>query len=336
MSQMIPASPSTPLVSQHIVNYENIYKLATKEDSSHIHKILGGIVLLNYGYRYLHYIMYGNMNFKTNIDLYILFLHGILSISSLIFHISHVRNPQQPMIYPEYRMHSILFALRSVLCCLVHYYDYHYKNIIVICALTLVSADMITMHYNPYYDPFYNKKNLPGNGKTMRNMPFDKSVSSEDRQLITYMHSYHQIGATLYMFGNIDMAFSPMFAIQLAAFLMTLVRKGIINGKVWHSVYSLSLWINYILFTSISPSYFFLISTNLHIHTSIVFRYKIHKYIGWAFHFLCIICYKEGGYAEKIDHIILDNYSTEWYFFIRFFTIMVYSFLFYKYRVIFM
>ena len=37
-----------------------------------------------------------------------LVMHGALSCSSLLFHISATRNPVKPIIYPEFRMHSIL------------------------------------------------------------------------------------------------------------------------------------------------------------------------------------------------------------------------------------
>jgi len=38
-----------------------------------------------------------------------------------------------------------------------------------------------------------------------------------------------QILATLFMLGNINTSFTPLLAIQLAAFLMTLVIKSIIG-----------------------------------------------------------------------------------------------------------
>ena len=38
-----------------------------------------------------------------------------------------------------------------------------------------------------------------------------------------------------------DAAFAPLLAIQLAAFLMTLVRKGLISTTTWHVAYTASL-----------------------------------------------------------------------------------------------
>ena len=310
------------------VNTENIYKLNTKEDSLYLHKILGVIVLINFVYRYIYFYSNGHMNFKNNWDLYILFLHGLLSVSSLVFHIPKLRNPLQPMIYPEYRLHSIVFALRSVICCIVYYFyisnNYNYKFIIVVCGSTMVAADIITLWFNP----------SGKNGSTMRNMPFDKSISIEDQNKITFMHSYSQIGATLFMFGNIETAFSPLFAIQIAAVLMTMVRKGIIDAYMWHLMYSLCLWINYIFFTSITPGCFVLFQTVFNLHYYIVFPYRINKYLAWLSHFTFIILYKEFGYENLINGVVLDNYNKEWYWFIRGFIITIYCILFYRYRVL--
>jgi hypothetical protein len=90
---------------------------------------------------------------------------------------------------------------------------------------------------------------------TMRNMPFDKTVDKELQLRITRMQSAQQIGATLYMLGNLDSCFSPILAIQIAAFLMTLVRKNIIDSTAWHTVYNLSLWINVFCFWSLPLEY---------------------------------------------------------------------------------
>jgi len=95
----------------------------------------------------------------------------------------------------------------------------------------------------------------PSKSTTMRDMPFDKTVGEDLQRKITRMQSAQQIGAMLYMFGNLDACFSPMFAIQLAAFLMTMVRKNIIDSTAWHSLYNMSLWINIFCFWSLPLEY---------------------------------------------------------------------------------
>ena len=117
------------------INYENLHKLNTKEDSTYLHKYLGGICLCNFVYRFGIYFIYGNMNLNNNFALTLIGTHGLLSISSLIFHIPSIRNPSKPMIYPEFRLHSIIFAIRSVFICYQYYYQhcpiYYYLNSLI-------------------------------------------------------------------------------------------------------------------------------------------------------------------------------------------------------------
>lgn len=302
---------------------ENLYKLMTKEDPLHFHKILGGIVLANYLYRYTCFFFYGHMNFsKSHWDTALLAVHGLLSVSSLAFHISGVRNPQQPMIYPEYRLHSILFALRSVACCLLAIWQYHYVYTMAVCGSTLMLADLITTYYNP----------VGNNGSTMRNMPFDKSIPLEEQNQIVSMQSASQIGATLFMFGNAETAFSPMLAIQLAALLMTLVRKSIIDAYMWHFVYSLSLWINNVLFYSATPGFFVMFLAIYNLHYYVVFPYRINKYVAWIFHFTLIALYKETGVENRVNTFVLPEYAEQWHWFMGEFIAAVYVWLFYCYR----
>ena len=114
------------------------------------------------------------MQLQNNTSMILLVAHGLLSSSSMIFHISNVRNPKSPMIYPEYRLHSILFAMRSVLCCFMCYFQMNVLYKIVICYLTMISSDIIT----------YNYKHL-NNGSTMKSMPFDDLITIENQQQIT-------------------------------------------------------------------------------------------------------------------------------------------------------
>ena len=224
--------------------YHNLPKLATKEDPLHIHKILGIICLINYGYRYYLLFTGGTMDLDNQTAIILLGCHAALSTSSLVFHIPSVRNPKAPMIYPEYRLHSIIFVWRSVVCFLLTYYGADTAYRFATCIATMVLADTITSQFSTT-----NKTT------TMRNMPFDNRVDKELQLRITRMQSAQQIGATLYMFGNLDACFSPMFAIQFAAFLMTMVRKNIINSTAWHTLYNMSLWINVFCFWSLPLEY---------------------------------------------------------------------------------
>ena len=79
-----------------MLKVQNIHKLSTREDAYNIHKTLGIACFLNFVYRYTHFFIYGNMGLENHA--WTLVMHGALSCSSLIFHISATRNTVKPII----------------------------------------------------------------------------------------------------------------------------------------------------------------------------------------------------------------------------------------------
>jgi len=206
----------------------HIVKLFTKDDYGNVHKTLGLLVLIHYVYRIHQWLTKGVLTFTTDRSLYTaVLLHGLLSYSSLIFHLPAARNPKAPMIYPEFRLHSIIFATRSLACMLLAHSP---AKRAAVCMFTMASADYTTHVYK-------------NNASTMRGMPFPDYITPSIITLLNYFYSVCQVFATLEVLmrdapGN---AFMVMFPIQLAAFLMTCVRKGIITAGGWHLCYTLSL-----------------------------------------------------------------------------------------------
>lgn len=245
---------------------KNLYKLITKEDKFHIHKFLGIFSLTNYIYRYYLLLFYGSFYLNTKTDLCIVAVHGLLSLSSLIFHIPQKRHASLPMIYPEFRLHSIVFAMRSIFCCFIDFYSKNILYKILICFLTMYFADVISE----------NSKNT-----TMRAMPYCETMEENHKYRITKFHSKQQITATLFMLINIDSAFSPLFAIQIAAFLMTLVRKNIIKPNTWHLLYSWSLMINIFILKTIPLSQIISLNIGIFFFRTLRMKLKINKFLGW-------------------------------------------------------
>ena len=321
-----PVAVAPAPIQDNTKRFYRFYKLVTHEDNFHIHKILGMVALGNFFYRYICYWRYGSMFLDNPQGIYTVGLHGLLSISSLLFHIPNVRNALQPMIYPEFRMHSILFAMRSVVCCFIHYHKLSYMYLILTCMSTFAFADIISWYYRGANKP---------HDTTMRSMPFPDHFPLHNQEQIKKMHSYFQIGATLFMLCNINTAFSPILAIQLAALLMTLVRKNIITSHMWHSIYSLTLWINYILLPTITPAQFFLIQTLFNIHYFVVFRYRINKYLAWLVQFSLAHWYLQH-YETVINRFVLENYQESYNILIKVVVLGIYLLLFFKYRILFM
>jgi hypothetical protein len=254
-----------------VLNLKNLFKLITHEDNLHIHKIIGVSCLINFIYQFYHLISYSYLPLATSRKRnYILALHGLLSLSSFIFHVPKNRHKGLPMIYKEFRLHSIVFALRSVFCALVYSLELNnasFVNIFIV-NLTMILADLSTSYYGV-------------ETKTMRGMPFGDNIDEDDKKAVTRMHSEQQFSATIYMLISIQTAFVPLVAIQIAAFLMTLVRKSIIKELDWHRLYALSLWICvFVLKTMNFYEYLFLVFASFYVHWLRI-NVGINKYIVW-------------------------------------------------------
>jgi cytochrome b involved in lipid metabolism len=102
-----------------------IKKLFSKEDKNFVHKTFGFLVLCSYMYRYFYvFPTTGSLGIDgSNFDLVTLFLHFMLSFSSMIFHVVERRILSNPLIiYQEYRLHAIVFTLRAILVSLFGLY----------------------------------------------------------------------------------------------------------------------------------------------------------------------------------------------------------------------
>ena len=282
-----------------MVQWENFHKLVTKEDPMHLHKLLGTFCLVHFAYRYAMLFTTGSMQLHRLPDLYMVSLHGVLSVSSLVFHIPGVRNPSKPMIYPEFRAHSILFAMRSVIACWLHYYRVHCGWNMLLSFHALFFADLITGFYRVHgaHGPL-------AKSSTMRSMPFGRDVPKEDQQSIVSMQSRMQIGATLYTLVNMDAAFSPLLAIQLAALLMTMVRKSILSAKTWHLIYSLSLWLNYELLVQFTPGQLVIFTAIYNWHHRVFFPWRVSKYLAWTGNYLVYLAWTESGWNAQTDVLL--------------------------------
>ena len=211
--------------------------LFTPQDTGNIHKTLGAAALGHYVWRFGSFVANGSMGFESGASpIMWIALHALLSGTSLIFIIPTVRSTKSPMIWPEFRLHSILFAFRSLtamtlLCAGLSTPATRLATVMG----TLALADLTTRHYSE-------------SKTTMRDMPFPDWMSSQARSAVNMYYSVSQVFATLVVLLQPDLSrlFLVLFPIQLAAFLMTLVRKGMLTPAGWHALYALSLGLNYV------------------------------------------------------------------------------------------
>lgn len=246
---------------------QNIHKLVTYEDRFHLHKSLGILCLINFTYRYYRFIIKGDMNFHNDYDIFLtISIHLLLGITSLIFRISSLRHTKLRIIYPELRLHNILFTLRSLVCFLFCYYNFHISYRFLTCLMTSILADIIS---------YFLKQ-----GTTIRDVVFYDGMSERSIKRERLEYSDAQLGATIIMLGSCDMIFGTLLPIQIAPFTMTLVKKGIIGGKFSHLIYSYCLLINYILPVYNTP-YVIKFGLMKIIASYMRFKYNINKYIMW-------------------------------------------------------
>jgi NAD(P)H-flavin reductase/lipid-A-disaccharide synthase-like uncharacterized protein len=236
-------------------NKTKISKLITHEDKFHIHKTMGLVSLLNYFYLLFDCFYSGATADMTlrSVDggfIGLTWVHSILSLSALQFLIPRTRTGILPMIWQEFRAHSIVFAVRSFLIINVLYFLFHHSDDsertlsptaialrLAIVLLAMKLADVSTEYLRE------NKKET-----TTATMPYWSDCPAAFQSAIKYFYTHSQFMATVVcLFGKIPYVLAVAFPIQIASFLMTLVRKNIISAFWYHVFYGGSLLIVYLI-----------------------------------------------------------------------------------------
>lgn len=216
--------------------------LITEHDYLHIHKYLGIGCLVHYGYRFWLKFNYGEMFISNNY--YMPLVHLGLSLSSFIFKVPLIRYQNKTIIWKELQLHNIIFTSRSVFMIyhsLLLNNPYFSNNFYYLSRLGII----LSHHYlaDKITDKYQNKSLT-----TTRDIIYN-SNNTYLIKLNKYFYGISQLVATtsLLLSKNPETGYLIMFPIQLSAFLMTLVRKGIISNNGWHYLYSLSLLLPYLL-----------------------------------------------------------------------------------------
>lgn len=209
-------------------------KLFTKEDYPHqifgVHKMLGIACLLHYIFRFLLVPFKDDMWFTSSWQtLLLLGMHLTLSLSSLIFKLPKKRILEGSRIWPEYRLHSIIFACRSLACMALIWVEqrlelapvYEANALIVIC--TLIAADVASA-------------SVDARSSTIRELDAPPAMQ--------YFFSVMQFQATagcLIGVRRYSTQFVYVWIIQFTAFLMTLRRKNLAKHSPLVVIYGMML-----------------------------------------------------------------------------------------------
>mmetsp|Transcript_90742 Transcript_90742/g.142502 ORF Transcript_90742/g.142502 Transcript_90742/m.142502 type:complete len:356 (+) Transcript_90742:80-1147(+) len=201
--------------------------LFTHEDRFFIHKTLGVSCLLNFLYR-LTQAGSKDMAFGQDIgSLMWVLAHLMLSLTSLIFKIPVKRIRDGSRIWPEYRLHSIIFAWRSIAGLVLLWFETkfnsgpYYSISVAIVFATMAMADMVNHAY---------RDNHSTTVRDMDTSPFMK-----------YFFSFSQIHGTTYCLVGLrrwTTQFVIVWVVQFTAFMMTLRRKNIFSHTTWVLIYA--------------------------------------------------------------------------------------------------
>eukprot|EP00980_Cylindrotheca_fusiformis_P005570 scaffold1183_cov114-Cylindrotheca_fusiformis.AAC.3 len=222
-------------------------KLITDHDPYHIHKILGVLTLLHYLYRFVLLFQYGTAFPQSEPKSHAVagvVLHGLLSWSSLLLPLPAKRNFNKPMIWPEFRLHSITFASRHVVTTLITLLDLWPNNTNSTVPEALARAVVVlgTVQAAKIISNKYGDREK----RTTNAMPYPSSVSSAQQASIKKQYALSQFSATtICMINDPSMTFAPLLGIQMAPLMMTLVRKGKATSFDYHRIYAFSLYLGY-------------------------------------------------------------------------------------------
>lgn len=239
--------------------------LITHHDPFHIHKILGVFILLHFIYRFFYGALIRGFVFcsvehakdglcspeQVHYDAICIFLHGVLSWSSLLLPLPKKRNFNSPMIWIEFRLHSITFASRGVIGSLIALYGLWPQQI----ALNFLSKFALVMT-TCYTADWITAKHGCRENRTTNSMPYPDCITPEMQKSVKMDYAMKQFAATLSCVSeDATLPWATLLAIQGAPLLMTLVRKGKIQSLTYHRTYILQLC---------CPLYFFLLGNVWH------------------------------------------------------------------------
>ena len=287
----------------------NFYKLKTPEDARHLHKTLGVLCLLHYVYRFACAALLGTMRFEDDSPRAFfawVALHGLLSWSSFLFHLPSKRNKHKPIIWPELRFHNCVFATRSLLDAVLHGAGLGgvWALRVALVFATMLAADAVTNHYK-------RRALLEGDDSTMRGMPFPDGVLPASRRRMNLYYGASQLLATAGTLNvsrrwavDVELAFTTLFAIQLSALLMTLVRKSILKPAGWHFWYAASLGMSWVWATvrygqTSSPTAFVAKTVlTVAVLMALRFRANVDKYALWTALAVADVMLQSKGYDD--------------------------------------
>mmetsp|Transcript_20202 Transcript_20202/g.26052 ORF Transcript_20202/g.26052 Transcript_20202/m.26052 type:complete len:324 (-) Transcript_20202:288-1259(-) len=209
-------------------------KLVTKEDVFFVHKILAILCLASFAWRSSHMGVEADMGFATypKLTTATIILHLALNLSSFQFQIPPRRIATGYRIWPEYRLHSLVFLCRALAIMTLYWIEDVYDldpmptmNVVII-LLAMVSGDLASRSVGKFHSKSIRELDVPA--------------------WVKFFFSTMQFfGTTGLLLGFPQRRFSTPFwhviIIQGNAFLMTVRRKNLSSEKGLLTIYGVGL-----------------------------------------------------------------------------------------------
>lgn len=257
----------------------------------YVHGILGATALLHFVYRFMFFFMRHGKESMTPTDTtaLLLLVHVALHATSFQFALPSRRNFTKPMIWREFRAHNAIFAYRNILGAALGIWapDWWWRDELsvsaVVAKLCLVlgtnwAADVVTNRLGCRMD------------RTTNAMPYPKKTDATFELTAKYFYAKSQFSATaLAVFGQPTMSFCAVLAIEMASFLMTLTRKGMIQAQTYHLCYGACLFIMgpacLVSQLAADPAHgrvLFRMLATTGFAVRLRMRYRLSKYVTWS------------------------------------------------------
>ena len=261
-------------------------KLFTHHDSRNVHKTFGFAALLHFFVRLRHAGAHDMAFGGDDLTLLCIGWHAALSLTSLIFDITKKRIlSNTAMIWPEYRLHSILFALRSLASMAALWYEARYHpgdasaRFGPLWNVGLVFATMAGASAASHYFPSGTATSAAHRGGSVR----DLDAPAWFKKVFSNMQ-FNLTAVALLGVRRFSCHFMATWIIQVSAFLMTLRRKNLAGHRFTVGTYALLLVAGFPVTT------YDLVSTGhfLHCHTlgNVAFSLRVFggldKFVCWG------------------------------------------------------
>lgn len=195
-------------------------QLITKDDPFHVHKTLGILCLCSFIWRFAHFGS-ADMGFLSypQYTMPTVLLHFSLTASAFFFKLPSRRIKNGTRIWPEYRMHSMVFLCRSLVAIAMYWYEDRFHlprwydfNLFLVLA-TMLAADLCSASVGKEFQ-----------SNSVRDLDTHPAVK--------YFFSVMQFLATpVFLFGypRCTVPFMIVTVVQLTPFLGTLRRKNLLG-----------------------------------------------------------------------------------------------------------